>query len=400
MQTAKHLRKVPGFQALAPLFVLLLGVGCGNGHGHHHKPDAGHESDAGMGADAGHGDGDTDASTPADGSVPQPDASPGDAGGDGDVSMDAGGDGDVDHDAGGDGDVDHDAGGDGDTGSDAGTDGGTEFLCNGAAELCERKFNEVAFPSTHNAMSAEVEGFPHSDQRYGLERQLADGIRAMELDVWHHTPEGGTEGLYLCHGGACAASRKLSDGLKAISDFLAANPQEVFTILFEDHVPATELLAALDAAGLRAQTHDQATGQEWPTLRELIDANTRLITFFEDQGGTKEPYPTGYQVTWKYAFDTDWAFTKPTDFDDPTGADCKPLDRGWGFASELFILNQDFDTDDQAEEFAMIVNKTDKLLARAQKCAEKNMQIPNFIKVDYYDVGDLFSVVRTLNGLD
>jgi hypothetical protein len=138
----------------------------------------------------------------------------------------------------------------------------------------------------------------------------------------------------------------------------------------------------------------------------MITANTRLVAFFENQGGQMTPFPTGYQVTWDYAWDTDWAYAQPSDLDNPAGDDCEPLPRGHG---HLFILNHDLDTPsdaegsdhlNHAEDFAKIINLKASLLARAQKCWDKKGQIPNFIKVDYYDIGDLFSACRTLNGLE
>jgi hypothetical protein len=282
-----------------------------------------------------------------------------------------------------------------------GHDAATLLLCNGAAALCDRKFDEVAFPATHNAMSAQVEGFARSDQRYGIAKQLEDGIRALELDVWYRkaSPDAPAE-LYLCHGGACSpGARKLSDALADISAFLDGHRNDVLTLLFEDHVPGADLLAALAAAGIREQTYDHTLDTPWPTLRELIAANTRVVTLYENQGGTTSPYPEGYQATWDYAWDTTWEFTQPSDFDDPEGGDCARY-RGRQGENSLFILNHMLDTGDQAEEFAKTVNLEASLLTRARKCQRKSGHIPNFIKVDYYDVGDLFSSVNKLNGLE
>ncbi len=348
--------------------------------------DGGGEPDGSV-ADAGSG--------PEDSGTPEQDAGF-DAGSEPDASVDGGV---TPIDAGQDGGAAEDGG------QDGGVDGGqAELVCNGSAELCDRPYNEVAFPATHNAMSSELEGFAHSDQYYGLARQLDDGIRAMEIDVWKFDPEGDEpEELYMCHGGACSPGRrKLSLGLADIADALEAHPNDVITILFEDHAPAEEILTALETAGLFEQLHLQAPDEEWPTLREMIDDGTRLVAFYENKLGNTPPYPEGYQPTWDYAWDTNWAYTQPSDFDDPSGSDCAktPEDNRGSTDNPLFILNQMLDTDDQAEQFAMTVNLTGSLLTRAQKCQTKTGQLPNFIKVDYYNIGDLFSVVRTLNGLD
>jgi hypothetical protein len=273
------------------------------------------------------------------------------------------------------------------------------LVCNGSALLCDRRFNEVAFPATHNAMSALEEGFANSDQRYGIARQLADGIRAMELDVWSFQPSPGEpRELYLCHGGACSPGRrKLSEALRDIAAFLDSHPNEVLTLLFEDHAPAVEIFAALDRAGLLDRLHTQKAKRKWPTLRQLIKRDKRLVATFEQQYDPNQVFPRGYQYAWEYAFDTTWEFTDPSDFNKPDGSDCDVY-RGSG-TNGLFILNHMLDTGPRAEEFARVVNQEDVLLTRMETCRDLRDHIPNFVKVDYYDIGDLFSSVRKLNGL-
>jgi hypothetical protein len=56
--------------------------------------------------------------------------------------------------------------------------------CNGVASLCERRLGEVVFPATHNSFAASDEPAWHfAGQRYGISRQLEDGIRALLIDV-------------------------------------------------------------------------------------------------------------------------------------------------------------------------------------------------------------------------
>jgi len=276
----------------------------------------------------------------------------------------------------------------------------TTLVCNGAAALCDRRFNEVAYPATHNAMSALTDGFANSDQRYGIARQLSDGIRSIELDVWpfQSAPTDAAE-LYLCHRGACdLGKRKLADGLADVAAFLDSHPHDVLTLLFEDHAPAMDIFAALDAAGLRERMHTQPRRAPWPTLRQLIQADTRLVATFERQYAETQTFPAGYQFAWDYAFDTTWEFTQPADFNQPDGSDCAVF-RG-DAENGLFILNHMLVTDTRAEEFAHVINLESSLLTRARTCRTLCNHIPNFIKVDYYDVGDLFSSVRKLNGLE
>jgi len=46
------------------------------------------------------------------------------------------------------------------------------------------------------------------------------------------------------------------------------------------------------------------------------------------------------------------------------------------------------------------VNAYDFLLHRAEACAHERSHLPNIVAVDFYRTGDLFAVVKHLNGLD
>jgi hypothetical protein len=258
-----------------------------------------------------------------------------------------------------------------------------EKLCNGASELCDRRYDEVSFATTHNAMSAADEGWIHTDQRYGIARQLADGIRGLMLDV--HTFEGEP---HLCHGSACASGkRKLVDGLGDIASFLADHPDEVVTIIFEPYVPAAQIQDALTSVGLDSLLHTQVAGQPWPTLGELIAADHRLVVFTEHGGGA---FPW-YHDVWQHAWDTHWEFYAPEEMH---------CGRNRGAAENpLFIFNHFLVTSDGAEAFAEQINEAEVLGTRAELCQDESGRRANFVVVDYYDVGDLFDVVRNLNDL-
>ena len=128
--------------------------------------------------------------------------------------------------------------------------------CNGSVELCDRRFDEVSYPTTHNAMSTEDEGWVNPNQYVGIERQLDDGIRGLMLDV--HPGDDGT--VWLCHGTCLLGSRPAVDGFRAIGEFLGRNRGEVVTIIFESYVTADEVAAAFADSGLADLVHAQAPG--------------------------------------------------------------------------------------------------------------------------------------------
>jgi len=92
----------------------------------------------------------------------------------------------------------------------------------------------------------------------------------------------------------------------------------------------------------------------------------------------------------------DWVQDTPYDFARPSDFSCAP-NRGPADAS-VFLLNH-WITDKRREvSNATEVNARDVLLPRAEECAETRGLQPTYLAVDFYDRGDLFGVVDTLNG--
>ena len=67
--------------------------------------------------------------------------------------------------------------------------------CNGYESLCAKKYNEVAYLTTHNAYSSFEDGFYLLNQNLNISSQLSQGVRAFMLDVYSED-----ELLVLYHG--------------------------------------------------------------------------------------------------------------------------------------------------------------------------------------------------------
>ena len=64
--------------------------------------------------------------------------------------------------------------------------GHDDSTCNGDAALCDRPYDAVAFPATHNSMSAANEpGWFFAEQPDGIVAQLDHGIRVLLVDSWY-----------------------------------------------------------------------------------------------------------------------------------------------------------------------------------------------------------------------
>ncbi len=260
--------------------------------------------------------------------------------------------------------------------------------CNGHAELCTRRFNEVAYPLTHNAMSSRDEGWIGPLQNASVPDQLRSGIRGLMLDTHYYEGEPN-----LCHGvcsGANASRRyreALDVGLARITQYLAGHPGEVVSIIFESYISEADTAAEFAAAGLDAYVHSQTIGEPWPTLAEMIAADRRLVVFTDDSSAS---------LPWHH-YTYDWAWETPFHFEDPAEFTCAE-DRGTQGA-DLYIVNHFLTAPAGSQQLAQTVNFNPLLVERMQQCEVEGGQIPNFLAVDFADVGDVLEVADTLNGV-
>jgi len=275
--------------------------------------------------------------------------------------------------------------------TDAGVDSGMELdgalpdpRCNGHEELCDRRFDQVAYPMTHNAMSNDEDGWNLPNQNFNITRQLTEGVRGFMLDTYEEQGE-----LLLCHTLCFRGSQQpLVEGLGEITTFLEANPNEVASIILESYITHAQTAEAFQDSGLIDFVYAHEAGEPWPTLGELIAADTRLVVF---QGEAQEA-----EFPWLMYFD-DHAWETPFSFETPDDFTCDP-NRG-NPDNPLFLLNHFLTRDlGGTPEFAEMVNYNPLFIERARQCEEEGDALPNFVAVDFYDIGDLFDVADALNG--
>ncbi|MET0595513.1 MAG: hypothetical protein ABW133_22630 [Polyangiaceae bacterium] len=264
---------------------------------------------------------------------------------------------------------------------DAGAPDAT-MRCNGYAELCDRRFDEVVFPTTHNAMSNSDDGWIAPNQQHGIKRQLDDGIRGMLIDTYSNM---GT--VYLCHSSCLLGSRPLADALGDMKTFLQQNPNEVLTLVIENHATAAETETVFAATGFVDLMYVHPSGAAWPTLRAMIESGKRVVAGSE----TDNPPPAWYHNFYSLAWDTPYSFKSTSEFSCQQNRGTK--------ANALFLLNHWLENPLPDENLSRTANARDVLLGRARQCQMESGKLPNFVAVSHYAVGDLFGVVRELNGL-
>ncbi|MFT4968385.1 MAG: hypothetical protein ACI9O4_000113 [Chitinophagales bacterium] len=254
--------------------------------------------------------------------------------------------------------------------------------CNGMNSLCSKKYNEVAYLTTHNAFNSAQDNFNLPNQNLNITSQLNDGVRALMIDVYD---DNGTTVVY--HGFSFLGSAPLVDFLTEIKTFLDNNPNEIVSIIFESHTTAEAIEADIIQSNLFSYLYSH--NGTWPSLQSMIYDGTRLVVFSEEDDGSS--MQTWYHYIWDYTVETDYSANSLNDLD------CD-YNRG-DPANDLFLLNH-FVTSlagTGLENESLSANSNPYFLNRVQQCYQETGKFPNFIAVDFYELGDAKSVVDQLN---
>lgn len=252
--------------------------------------------------------------------------------------------------------------------------------CNGSASRCGRRLDEVVFPTTHNAMATREERFAAANQRRALRTQVNEGIRGLMLDAHRWMGD-----AWLCHGPCALGARRLAEGLCDLGQFLDENPAEVLVLILESYITGEELAGAMREAGLLSSLHVQRVGEPWPTLGAMV-ASGRRVVVLDDRADPALPWDL---PVWRFAQETPFSAERPEDLD------CR-MNRG-SPDNGLFILNHFLTAPIAFEALAERVNRNPFLLDRARRCARERGRVPNFVTVDFYEIGDLFTASETLD---
>lgn len=171
-----------------------------------------------------------------------------------------------------------------------------QTACNGHPALCDRQYSNVTQIGTHD--SAFIGALPQDNQDESITTQLNAGIRFLQAQT--HVNPFGT--LSLCHTSCYLLDAgSVASYLVTVKAWLDANPNEVLTLLLTngDNVNADIFDTAFTTSGIKPYAFIPASSPAplpltaWPTLQELITANTRLIFFL----GTSPPSPFTHYVS-------------------------------------------------------------------------------------------------------
>ncbi|KAF9003923.1 PLC-like phosphodiesterase [Cyathus striatus] len=279
-------------------------------------------------------------------------------------------------------------------------------ICNGYAELCSRRYSNVTVIGAHDSFAFSKDPLAVArDQQVDVPTQLRLGVRLLQAQA--HMKNGI---IHFCHTN-CA----LFDGgtvqayLSTVKTFLDANPNEVLTLIVtnpEGLSVADVWKPAFDNSGITPLTYVPPIvpikQSDWPTLGEMINNGKRVVVFMDYGADTSKVnfILPEFQVIWETPFSvTNPAF--PCSVDRTSG----PL----ATADHSYMINHSLNKNVLPIGDGVLVsdpgdapttNGVASILANVNGClllgSNRN---PQFILLDFVDIGQGLQAANMLNGL-
>ncbi|GAB7364882.1 hypothetical protein MBLNU230_g5673t1 [Neophaeotheca triangularis] len=299
--------------------------------------------------------------------------------------------------------------------------------CNGYPEFCNRQYSNITEVCAHNS-AFDVENNAASNQELGIIQQLNDGVRMIQGET---RLENGT--IYMCHSSCDLLNAgPWQTELETIVRWLEANPYDVVTVLIVNsmYLGVGNYTSAIENSGIREYLYEPEYipqhRDQWPTLGEMIISGKRVVMFMDYQANQqKVPYILNeFTHMWETPF-------SPTNESFPCTQQRPPnLPEEAARERYMYLANHNLNTaislssfglggaDTGGDTGAILIPTTSELNntnaqgydrgmlgAMNRDCTEMWDRPPNFLLVDYYNVGEpeagsVFEVAARANGVE
>jgi hypothetical protein len=286
-------------------------------------------------------------------------------------------------------------------------------VCNGQAAFCNRSYSNITYMGAHDSFAFSEDPFAlAADQHVNLTSQLNLGARLLQAQA--HMNNGV---IHFCHT-SCA----LFDGgpveqyLATVKSFLDANPNEVLTLLFTNPEglsiqgvwePAFNASGISDLAYVPPQLPMNISS--WPTLGEMINSGKRVVVFLDAgaDGTDGPPVPfilPEFQMIWETPFSV-------TNASFPCSVN--RIDGPLPDVEHMYLINHTLNVNllpflasdpvivSDPEE-ASTTNGITSIVTNANGCVAisgSGGRNPNFVLLDFVDLGQGLAAVNQLNGV-
>ncbi|TFK19855.1 PLC-like phosphodiesterase [Coprinopsis marcescibilis] len=284
-----------------------------------------------------------------------------------------------------------------------------EQSCNGSPLLCDRKYSNVTFLGSHDSFADSPHWYAISrTQEVPLEAQMKMGVRLLQAQSHMYNGQ-----LHFCHT-TCG----LFDGgtveayLLKVKKFLDENPTEIFTFIWTNpkFLSIDEVFKPLfEKTGMDKYAYIPPrpimTRGDWPTLREMIDTGKRLVVFIDKNADKpknpeKEYILPQFKMMWEDVHNpTDASFPCSVHRTQPPLLPTQQLYLiNHNLNYNLLPIGKGLKVPDTLN--APRTNGIPSIYRHAANCASiMDDQNPNYVMLDFVNIGFGMHAVNHLNGL-
>ncbi|KAL4873087.1 hypothetical protein BDV12DRAFT_161299 [Aspergillus spectabilis] len=285
--------------------------------------------------------------------------------------------------------------------------------CNNSPSLCSKSYGDITHLGAHDSPFLRDESTGYSvagNQHYNTTVQLDAGVRLVSAQVHDSDSQ-----WRLCHSSCdLLDAGRLRSWLSEIKDWLDANANEVVTVLLvnSDGATASDLHIEFEAANITDYTYSptsEGAPTSWPTLQELIDDGTRLLTFVASlDDNAAAPY---LMDEFTYIFENPYDYTSPSNYScTPERPSSVSGDISAAISANMLPLQNHFlyqtvllDYQAPNESYVGTTNAPSggegNLGDAASTCETAWGRQAAFILVDFFDKGPAIETVDNLNGV-
>lgn len=282
----------------------------------------------------------------------------------------------------------------------------------------DRRYDHIAFLCSHNSFSNQADGYIQPQQKWSIQEQLDNGIRAFMLDTYYSCNIFGKNcNVNLCHN-SCTLTEtvlrpfkgnapRLVTALKTIADFLDKNPKEIITIFLENYVDKVYIdqsiqeLPEFKKYVLTPWDWNPDVRKGWPLLSWMQQKNKRVVIFNSKEGTFFTYFEWAFHAENVYSEVNlkDICMQRKTSREE-TGKKQRYL-YVMNFFPEFYVKGTEKKI--QGYDFNKINNET--LRTALNQCLDSGLdqeglykkRYPNFIALDFVNEGDAMAIINELN---
>lgn len=281
--------------------------------------------------------------------------------------------------------------------------------CNNSPDLCSRTYDNVTHMGAHDSSFLRDDSTDNSvagNQYLNATYALNNGLRLLQVQV-HDL----NDTIEMCHT-TCDLldAGSLESWLTVIKEWMDNNVDDVVTLLIvnSDGFNGSDFGAAFESSGIDKYGYTPTSTSSWPTLSEMISADTRLVTFIASY--TTDTTYSYLLNEWDYVFETAYEVTslsgfnctldRPStysDYSSAISAGMLPLMNH--FAYTVVLSYEIPDATDIDTTNSDSTSTTGALGLHAKTCNSEWGQKPTFVLVDFFNKGPAIDTADNMNGI-